>query len=115
MAEKSASIALPTMGGIQKSLMSYGVGILAGVGYQFVSRFIGSGLIGGAVAAAAAGASVRGQVGEMIAVNLGFNVGMQGIGQFGLGNLGNLLPGLNGGQAPGRTSMAQGDPEMYLL
>jgi len=93
MAEKSASIALPTVGGVQKSMMSYGVGILAGIGYQFVTKFTGSGLIGGALAAALAGAAVKGQVGEMIAVNLGFNVGLAGIGQFGLGQ---LLPGLAG-------------------
>ncbi len=112
MADKAASIGLPTVGGVQKSLMSYGVGILAGVGYNFVSRFTGSGLIGGALAAAAAGAAVKGQVGEMIAVNLGFNVGIQGIGQLGLGN---ILPALtlNGGQA-GETQ-SPSEPQFELL
>jgi len=93
MAE-AASIAVPSVGGIQKSMMSYGVGILAGVGYQMITKVVGSSLIGGAVAAAVTGAAVKGQIGEMIAVNLGFQVGQLGIGGLGLGG---LLPGFGGG------------------
>ena len=81
------AIGVPTMAGVQKSLTGYGVGILAGVGYNFVSAFTGSGLIGGAISAAATGAMVRGVLGEMIAVNLGFNVGQQGLGNLGLNGL----------------------------
>ena len=107
MAEKAASIGLPTIGGVQESLMSYGVGILAGVGYNFVTKFTGSGLIGGALAAAAAGAAVKGAVGEMIAVNLGFNVGVQGLGQLGLGN---ILAGLQAG-----ATQSPSEPQFELL
>jgi len=92
----SASMAVPTMSGVTGSLQSYGVGILAGVGYRMLSSFTGSGIIGGAIAAAVVGATVRGQIGEMIAVNLGFTTGQQGLGNLGLGN---LMPGLNGGAA----------------
>jgi len=95
----SASIGVPTVSGVQNSLMSYGVGIMAGVGHKLISGFTGSGLIGGAVAAAVVGATVRGTLGEMIAVNLGFNVGLQGLEQFGLGR---LLPGASNGPASNR-------------
>ena len=83
----AAAIEMPTVGGIQKNLMSYGSGILAGIGYNLVANFTGSGLIGGAVSAAVAGSLVRGVVGEMIAVNAGFNVGTRGLPGLGLGNL----------------------------
>lgn len=86
----SASIGVPTISGVQNSMMSYGVGILAGVGYKLITGFTGSGLVGGAIAAAVVGATVRGQIGEMIAVNVGMNVGLQGLDQFGLGR---LIPG----------------------
>ena len=89
----TASMAVPTMAGVTGSMQSYAVGILAGVGYRMLSGFTGSGIIGGAIAAAVVGATVRGQIGEMIAVNLGFTTGQQGRGQRGRGN---RLPGLNG-------------------
>jgi hypothetical protein len=107
MAAQAASIGLPTVGGVQKSMMSYGVGILAGIGYNFVKGFTGSGLIGGALAAAVAGAAVRGPIGEMIAVNLGFNVGLLGVGQFGLDR---LLPA----QLAGSTQSPE-QPQFELL
>jgi len=99
-----AAIGVPTMEGVQRSLTGYGVGILAGVGYNIVSSFTGSGLIGGALSAAVTGALVRGVLGEMISVNLGFNVG-----QGGLGNLG--LNGLGAGPAASN----QGAPQMEII
>jgi len=102
------AIGVPSMGGMQKSLTGYGVGIIAGVGYNLISTFTGSGLIGGAISAAATGAMVRGVLGEMIAVNLGFNVGQGGLNNLGLGNIG--IPGLGGPAASN-----QGPPAMELL
>ena len=104
----TAAIGVPTMGGMQKSLTGYGVGIIAGVGYNLISTFTGSGLIGGAISAAATGALVRGVLGEMIAVNLGFNVGQGGLQNLGLGNLG--LGGLAGPAASN-----QGPPPMEIM
>jgi len=51
---------------------------------------------------------VRGVVGEMIAVNLGFNVGQGGLANLGLGNIG--IPGLAGPAASN-----QGPPPMEIL
>jgi len=104
----TAAIGVPTMGGMQNSLTGYGVGILAGVGYNLISTFTGSGLIGGAISAAATGAMVRGVLGQMIAVNLGFAVGEGGLNNLGLGNIG--LPGLGGPAASN-----QGPPPMEIL
>jgi len=53
----TASMAVPTMAGVTGSMQSYAVGILAGVGYRMLSGFTGSGIIGGAIAAAVVGAS----------------------------------------------------------
>jgi len=94
-------LGVPTGAAIAKSLQDYGVGVLAGVGYRMVSGLTGSGLIGGAIAAAVTGAVVRGQAGNIIAINLGFQSGQQGLGGLmgGLGNLGGLLGG--GGGADG--------------
>jgi len=103
------AIGVPTMAGVQRSLTGYGVGILAGVGYNIVSSFTGSGLIGGALSAAVTGALVRGVLGEMISVNLGFNVGQSGLGNLGLGNLG--LNGLLAGPAASN----QGAPQMEII
>lgn len=96
----SAAIEMPTVGGVQKNLMSYGVGVIAGLGYNMVSSITGSGLIGGAVSAAVAGSLVRGVVGEVIAVNAGFNVGQRGLPGLGLGNLGGLGRASNGNGKP---------------
>jgi len=104
-----AAIGVPTMAGVQRSLTGYGVGILAGVGYNIVSAFTGSGLIGGALSAAVTGALVRGVLGEMISVNLGFNVGQGGLANLGLNGL-----GLNGLLA-GPTASNQGAPQMEII
>ena len=89
----AATIAVPSASGLQKNLQGYGVGLLAGVGYNLISGITGSGLIGGALAAALAGATIKGTVGEVLAVQLGFQSGRGGIGGNGLSGLGGLLGG----------------------
>lgn len=88
-----AALGVPTMRGVQDSLMNYVVGIGAGLLFNIVSGFTGSGLIGGALSSSITGAAVRGVAGEMVAVNAGFAVGQSGLGGLGLGDLGGLLPG----------------------
>jgi len=82
-----ASIGVPTMGGVQNSLVNYAVGIGAGLLYDVVRGFTGSGLIGGALSASITGAAVRGIAGEMVAVSSGFAVGQSGLAGLGLGGL----------------------------
>lgn len=82
-----ASIGVPTMGGVQTSVMNYAVGIGAGLLYDVVRGFTGSGLIGGAISAGIVGAAVRGVAGEMVAVSSGFAVGQSGLAGLGLGGL----------------------------
>jgi len=97
----TASIGVPTMGGVQNSLMNYGVGIGAGLIYNLVSGFTGSGLIGGALSAGITGAAVRGIAGEMVAVSSGFAVGQSGLGSLGLPReLGGLLGNGSGPSEP---------------
>ena len=103
----AAAIEMPTVGGVQKNLMSYGAGIVAGIGYNLVSNFTGSGLIGGAVSAAVAGSLVRGVVGEMISVNAGFNVGTRGLPGLGLGNLFPTRSGNGNGNGNGQPKQTQ--------
>jgi len=91
-----ASIGVPTMGGVQNSLMNYAVGVGAGLLYDVVRGFTGSGLIGGALSASITGAAVRGVAGEMVAVSSGFAVGQSGFAGLGLGDLGGLLGNGNG-------------------
>ena len=109
MATPTASIGVPGLGGIQNSMMNYGVGIMAGVGYNMITRFTGSGLIGGAVAAAVTGAAVKGVVGQMIAVNAGFSTGARGLQNLGLGN---LLPG---GRGNGQNTVTGRRPQFELI
>mgnify|MGYP003628663302 CR=1 FL=1 len=74
----SAPITMPTANKVQTNLMSYGAGVIAGVGFNVVSGLTGSGLIGGAVSSAVAGSLVEGVLGQMIAVNAGFTLGQRG-------------------------------------
>jgi len=94
-----AGIAVPTLGGLTDGLTNYAVGLFAGIGYRMISRFTGSGLIGGAIAAAVTSAVIRGPAGAQIATITGFTTGQQsGLGGLGLGNLGGILGnGDNGG------------------
>ena len=99
----TASIGVPTMGGVQSSLMNYGVGVGAGLLYNVISDFTGSGLIGGALSASITGAAVRGVAGEMVAVNAGFAVGQGGFAGLGLGDglgLGGMFGNGNGPSEP---------------
>ena len=43
----AAEIGVPTVRGVQSGLMDYGAGVIAGLVYNTVSTFTGSGLIGG--------------------------------------------------------------------
>ena len=92
----AASITMPNVNKVQTNLMSYGAGIVAGLGFNVVSSITGSGLIGGAISSAVAGSLVDGVLGQVIAVNAGFSQGARGMGALGMGN---MLGGL-GGQKP---------------
>ena len=83
----AAEIGVPTVRGVQSGLMDYGAGVIAGLVYNTVSTFTGSGLIGGAVSAALASSVARGNLGAMIAVNAGFRTGSVGMAGLGMGNL----------------------------
>ena len=89
----AASITMPNVNKVQTNLMSYGAGIVAGLGFNVVSSITGSGLIGGAISSAVAGSLVDGVLGQVIAVNAGFSQGARGMGAL---NMGNLLGGLDG-------------------
>jgi len=91
-----AAIAVPTGSGISRSLSNYGMGIAAGIGFNLISRFTGSNLIGGAIAAALTGAIVPGETGKIITTTLGFTLGARGLENLGIGNLGGMLGGLVG-------------------
>jgi hypothetical protein len=67
--------------------MDYGAGVIAGLVYNTVSTFTGSGLIGGAISAALASSVAKGNLGSMIAVQSGFRTGSVGMGGLGMGNL----------------------------
>lgn len=90
------AIEIPTVGGIQRAMLSYGVGVLAGVGYNAITKITGSGLIGGAISAGAIGAMVKGPMGDTLAAVLGFASGRQGLPGLNLGGLGGLLGGGGG-------------------
>ena len=97
----AAEIGVPTVRGVQSGLMDYGAGVIAGLVYNTVSTFTGSGLIGGAVSAALASSVARGNLGAMIAVNAGFRTGSVGMAGLCMGNLlGAAQPKKNGNGAP---------------
>ena len=83
----AAPITMPTANKVQTNLMSYGAGIVAGLGFNVVSNITGSGLIGGAISSAVAGSLAEGVLGQVIAVNAGFAQGSRGMGALGMGNL----------------------------
>ena len=72
---------MPTMGGVQSSLMDYAVGLGGGIIYALSQALTGSGLIGGLIGAGLAGAIVRGSRGTAIATILGFQSIVGTIGQ----------------------------------
>ena len=101
----AAPITMPTANKVQTNLMSYGAGIVAGLGFNVVSNLTGSGLIGGAISSAVAGSLVEGVQGQVIAVNAGFAQGARVMGALGMGN---LIPNMNGNKKPanGRSVIA---------
>ena len=83
----ATGVGVPTVSGFMSSVGDYAYGLAGGAIYSLVSRYTGSGLIGGGVAAALAGTIVRGTRGEVIATIAGFAAGGELLG----------LVGLNGG------------------
>ena len=63
----AAEIGVPTMRGVQNGVMDYGAGLIAGLVYNTVATFTGSGLIGGAISAGLASAVARGNLATAIA------------------------------------------------
>lgn len=80
-----AVIDVPSVGGVRRSLGKYGQGLLGGVVYTFASNMLGSGLVGGAVSSALAGAAIRGESGDMIATIGGFASGQNLLVDLGIG------------------------------
>jgi hypothetical protein len=107
----ATAIEMPTMGGVQRNLMSYGAGVIAGLGYDMIGRFTGSGLIAGALSAAIAGSLVKGPMGEVISISAGFNQGSKGMAALGMGN---LLPGFLGGPGNGNGRQTNGPSNAIL-
>jgi len=74
-------IGMPSMGGIQSSLMDYAVGLGGGIIYSISQALTGSGLLGGLIGAGIAGSVVKGTRGTAIATILGFQSIVGSIGQ----------------------------------
>ena len=70
-----ATIAVPTVGGVQKGLTNYAYGVVAGMAFKVISGMTGSGLIGGAIASAGASSIIRGPAGDAISAMAGFAAG----------------------------------------
>ena len=87
-----ATIAVPTIGGVQRGLTNYVYGVVAGAAFKMISQITGSGMIGGAVASAGASALVKGPAGDAISAMAGFAAGQTL-------NLGGGLGGILGGSA----------------
>ena len=104
----AAEIGVPTVRGVKSGLMDYGAGVIAGLVYNTVSTFTGSGLIGGAISAALASSVAKNQLGAMIAVNAGFRTGSVGMRGLGLGQLG-------GSRANGNGSGQSKQPAINLI
>jgi len=68
-------IRVPSMAGVGDALGSYAQGVLGGVVFGAASRFLGNGLVGGALSAALAGATLKGPAGQMVAVSMGVSAG----------------------------------------
>ena len=63
------------MAGVGDALGSYAQGVLGGVVFGAASRFLGNGLVGGALSAALAGATLKGPAGQMVDVSMGVSAG----------------------------------------
>ena len=65
-------VGMPTMRGLQDSMLDYAVGPGGGIVFALSSALLGSGLIGGLIGAGVAGSVIRGARGTAIATILGF-------------------------------------------
>lgn len=72
---------MPTMRGVQDSMMDFGVGLAGGLIYALSTAFTGSGLLGGLIGAGLAGSIVKGNRGTAIATVLGFQTIIGAVGQ----------------------------------
>ncbi len=75
------TIGVPSMRGVQDSLLDFGVGLGGGVVYALSTALLGSGLIGGLIGAGIAGSVIKGPRGTAIATILGFQSIVGSIGQ----------------------------------
>ena len=67
-----AKVGMPTMRGVQGSLIDYAVGLGGGLIYAISQGLLGSGLIGDLLGAGVAGAMLKGTRGTVVATVLGF-------------------------------------------
>ena len=117
---KQGSIAIPTGSNISKSVSNYGVGLVAGIGFDLINRLLanfgigGGGLISGGIAAGLTGAVVPGEAGKIVTTTLGFNVGSRGLGNL-LGGVGGGIGGLIGGGAQGAAAQQSSGPQFDLI
>ena len=74
-------IGMPSMRGVQDSLIDYAVGLGGGVIYSLSTSLTGSGLIGGLLGAGIAGSVIKGARGTAIATILGFQSIVGSMGQ----------------------------------
>ena len=72
---------MPTMRGVQDSMLDFGVGVVGALIYALSTAFTGSGLIGGLIGAGLAGSVIKGNRGTTIATVLGFQALMGAAGQ----------------------------------
>lgn len=80
-----AVVDIPSVGGVKRSLGKYGQGLIGGVVYTLASDMLGSGLVGGAVSSALAGAAIKGEAGDTIATIGGFASGQTLLADIGFG------------------------------
>ena len=76
-----AKVGVPSMKGVQDSLIDYAVGLGGGIIYALSASLLGSGLIGGLIGAGIAGSVVKGTRGTAIATILGFQTIVGSVGQ----------------------------------
>jgi len=97
----ATEIGVPTMRGVQSGVMDYGAGLIAGLVFNTVATFTGSGLIGGAISAGLASAVARGNLATAIAATAGFRAGSVGMRGLGLGTMLGGAPRNGGGRNGG--------------
>lgn len=84
-------VSVPTISGLKGAATDYVVGLGGGVLTALATQLTGSGLIGGAIAAAFAGSVIKGERGTIIATIAGYNaVTASALGAGGGGNSGGV-------------------------